>query len=163
VVPPGPALPSESCASGGPPQAKGSRRAERRATTRMGRRKLVMVSHDPLPTQRCTSTQLVAFQSWQNSHDDLWQGRPHSALTWRAEGLSWRPARREGWPRSANSDRVPAVKPRVLFVSKPIVAPFHDGTKCLVRDIASHLSAVRPLVLGVPGAKAPLRVDGEPA
>lgn len=55
------------------------------------------------------------------------------------------------------------MKPRVLFVSKPIVEPFHDGTKCLVRDIARHLSAVRPLVLGIPGSTAPLLLDGRPA
>jgi glycosyltransferase involved in cell wall biosynthesis len=29
---------------------------------------------------------------------------------------------------------------RVLFVSKPIGPPFHDGTKCLVRDVALNLS-----------------------
>jgi glycosyltransferase involved in cell wall biosynthesis len=37
--------------------------------------------------------------------------------------------------------------PRVLFVSKPIAPPFHDGTKCLVRDVASALEHVRPVVL----------------
>jgi glycosyltransferase involved in cell wall biosynthesis len=37
--------------------------------------------------------------------------------------------------------------PRVLFISKPIAPPFHDGTKCLVRDVASHLERVRPVVL----------------
>jgi glycosyltransferase involved in cell wall biosynthesis len=36
---------------------------------------------------------------------------------------------------------------RVLFVSKPIAAPFHDGTKCLVRDVARELRAVAPVVL----------------
>ncbi len=36
-------------------------------------------------------------------------------------------------------------------MSKPIVAPFHDGTKCLVRDIASNLTRVRPVVMGTRG------------
>ncbi len=35
----------------------------------------------------------------------------------------------------------------MLFVSKPIAAPFHDGTKCLVRDVASSLSRFEPVVL----------------
>jgi phosphatidylinositol alpha-1,6-mannosyltransferase len=35
----------------------------------------------------------------------------------------------------------------VLFVSKPIAPPFHDGTKCLVRDLASALTAVTPVVM----------------
>lgn len=37
--------------------------------------------------------------------------------------------------------------PRVLFVSKPIAPPFHDGTKCLVRDVATELRAVTPVVM----------------
>lgn len=41
--------------------------------------------------------------------------------------------------------------PRVLFVSKPIVPPFHDGTKCLVRDVSGQLSAFEALVMGQPG------------
>ncbi|MCW5791821.1 MAG: glycosyltransferase family 4 protein [Polyangiaceae bacterium] len=40
------------------------------------------------------------------------------------------------------------MKPRVLFVSKPIVPPFHDGTKCLVRDLAQSMTEVRPAVMG---------------
>jgi glycosyltransferase involved in cell wall biosynthesis len=36
---------------------------------------------------------------------------------------------------------------RVLFVSKPISPPFHDGTKCLVRDVATHLKTVSSVVL----------------
>lgn len=44
------------------------------------------------------------------------------------------------------------MSPRVLFVSKPIAPPFHDGTKCLVRDIASHLERVRPVVMSTRGA-----------
>lgn len=39
---------------------------------------------------------------------------------------------------------------RVLFVSKPIAAPFHDGTKCLVRDVARELRALEPVVLTTP-------------
>jgi phosphatidylinositol alpha-1,6-mannosyltransferase len=41
---------------------------------------------------------------------------------------------------------------RVLFVSKPIAPPWHDGSKNLVRDVASHLTRARPTVLSVPGA-----------
>ncbi|HEY8945484.1 MAG TPA: hypothetical protein VIM73_14545, partial [Polyangiaceae bacterium] len=41
---------------------------------------------------------------------------------------------------------------RVLFVSKPIAPPFHDGTKCLVRDIASSVTRVQPVVLSTPDA-----------
>ena len=40
----------------------------------------------------------------------------------------------------------------VLFVSKPIAPPFHDGSKCLVRDVAQHLTRVDPIVLSSPGA-----------
>jgi glycosyltransferase involved in cell wall biosynthesis len=44
--------------------------------------------------------------------------------------------------------------PRVLFVSKPIVPPWHDGSKNLVRDIATHLTRSRPTVLTIPQAAA---------
>jgi glycosyltransferase involved in cell wall biosynthesis len=44
------------------------------------------------------------------------------------------------------------VPPSVLFVSKPIAPPFHDGSKCLVRDVAQHLTRVSPIVLSTPGA-----------
>jgi phosphatidylinositol alpha-1,6-mannosyltransferase len=37
---------------------------------------------------------------------------------------------------------------RVLFVSKPIVPPFHDGTKCLVRDVSQALTRHRAIVMG---------------
>ncbi len=37
--------------------------------------------------------------------------------------------------------------PRVLFVSKPIAPPFHDGTKCLVRDVAAELRGFSPVVM----------------
>jgi hypothetical protein len=40
----------------------------------------------------------------------------------------------------------------VLFVSKPIAPPFHDGSKCLVRDVARHLTRIDPVVLSTPGA-----------
>jgi glycosyltransferase involved in cell wall biosynthesis len=40
---------------------------------------------------------------------------------------------------------------RVLFVSKPIAPPFHDGTKCLVRDIALHVRTVEPIVMSLRG------------
>jgi glycosyltransferase involved in cell wall biosynthesis len=36
---------------------------------------------------------------------------------------------------------------RVLFVSKPIAPPFHDGTKCLVRDVARELRQFSPVVM----------------
>jgi len=44
------------------------------------------------------------------------------------------------------------VPPSVLFVSKPIAPPFHDGSKCLVRDVAQNLTRVAPIVLSTPGA-----------
>ncbi len=40
--------------------------------------------------------------------------------------------------------------PSVLFVSKPIAPPFHDGTKCLVRDVAAELREFSPIVLTTP-------------
>ncbi|HEX2877548.1 MAG TPA: glycosyltransferase [Polyangiaceae bacterium] len=54
--------------------------------------------------------------------------------------------------------------PRVLFVSKPIAPPFHDGTKCLVRDVAAQLRAVSPVVLTTPEALSllPHGVIGRP-
>ena len=36
---------------------------------------------------------------------------------------------------------------RVLFVSKPIAPPWHDGSKNLVRDVASHLEHAVPTVM----------------
>lgn len=50
--------------------------------------------------------------------------------------------------------------PQVLFVSKPIAPPFHDGTKCLVRDIAGHLERTRPVILTARGVG---RLEGIPA
>jgi glycosyltransferase involved in cell wall biosynthesis len=43
---------------------------------------------------------------------------------------------------------------RVLFVSKPVVPPFDDGSKCLVRDVASALQVAEPTVMVSPGAPA---------
>ncbi len=42
-------------------------------------------------------------------------------------------------------------QPRVLFVSKPIVPPWHDGSKNLVRDVATHLEQAWPTVLTTAG------------
>jgi glycosyltransferase involved in cell wall biosynthesis len=52
------------------------------------------------------------------------------------------------------------VPPSVLFVSKPIAPPFHDGSKCLVRDVAQHLTRVSPIVLSMPGAPPLLAAPG---
>jgi glycosyltransferase involved in cell wall biosynthesis len=41
---------------------------------------------------------------------------------------------------------------RVLFVSKPVVPPWHDGSKNLVRDISTHLKHAEPTVLTCPGS-----------
>ncbi len=43
--------------------------------------------------------------------------------------------------------------PRVLFVSKPIVPPWHDGSKNLVRDVAANLVRARPTVMSVEGTE----------
>jgi phosphatidylinositol alpha-1,6-mannosyltransferase len=42
--------------------------------------------------------------------------------------------------------------PRVLFVSKPIVPPWHDGSKNLVRDLARAYVRARPTVMTTPDA-----------
>jgi glycosyltransferase involved in cell wall biosynthesis len=44
------------------------------------------------------------------------------------------------------------VSPRVLFVSKPIAPPWHDGSKNLVRDVAANLTRAEPTVMTTPGA-----------
>jgi glycosyltransferase involved in cell wall biosynthesis len=44
--------------------------------------------------------------------------------------------------------------PRVLFVSKPIAPPFHDGTKCLVRDVAAELRGFEPVVMTTASARS---------
>jgi phosphatidylinositol alpha-1,6-mannosyltransferase len=53
----------------------------------------------------------------------------------------------------------------VLFVSKPIVPPYHDGTKCLVRDVSLRLSRFTPLLMASAGAPplppAPDMPDGQ--
>lgn len=41
---------------------------------------------------------------------------------------------------------------RVLFISKPIAPPWHDGSKNLVRDVAANLKRAEPTVLTTPGA-----------
>ena len=43
--------------------------------------------------------------------------------------------------------------PRVLFVSKPIVPPWNDGSKNLVRDVANGLTRARPTVLTTRGPR----------
>lgn len=43
---------------------------------------------------------------------------------------------------------------RVLIVSKPVVPPFHDGTKCLVRDLVKHFEQTEVTVMTTPGAPA---------
>jgi phosphatidylinositol alpha-1,6-mannosyltransferase len=47
----------------------------------------------------------------------------------------------------------------VLFISKPIAPPFHDGSKCLVRDIATHLERATPVLLSTRGAE-PVGANG---
>jgi phosphatidylinositol alpha-1,6-mannosyltransferase len=46
------------------------------------------------------------------------------------------------------------MQPTVLFVSKPIAPPFHDGTKCLVRDLALGCREHHAVVMGVEGDPA---------
>jgi phosphatidylinositol alpha-1,6-mannosyltransferase len=41
---------------------------------------------------------------------------------------------------------------RVLFVSKPIAPPWHDGSKNLVRDVAANLTRAQPTVFSIAGA-----------
>src|SRR5262245_21761377 len=41
----------------------------------------------------------------------------------------------------------------VLLVSKPIVPPWHDSSKNLVRDLAVHMQRHTPIVLTQPGVK----------
>ncbi len=51
-------------------------------------------------------------------------------------------------------------RPRVLFVSKPIVPPYRDGTKCLVRDVASSVRRVDPIVMSSADAPVIERASG---
>jgi hypothetical protein len=46
------------------------------------------------------------------------------------------------------------MQPTILFVSKPITEPFHDGTKCLVRDLALGCREHHAVVMGVEGDPA---------
>lgn len=46
------------------------------------------------------------------------------------------------------------IEPRVLFVSKPIAPPWHDGSKNLVRDVAENLTRAVPTVMTTPDAPA---------
>ena len=39
------------------------------------------------------------------------------------------------------------MQPQVLFVSKPAVEPFNDGSKCLVRDLAGALTRYAPRIM----------------
>jgi glycosyltransferase involved in cell wall biosynthesis len=50
---------------------------------------------------------------------------------------------------------------RVLFVSKPVVPPWHDGSKNLVRDIATNLSRSQATVLTCPGSPPLLDASGK--
>jgi phosphatidylinositol alpha-1,6-mannosyltransferase len=52
-----------------------------------------------------------------------------------------------------------SARPLVQFVSKPIVAPFRDGTKCLVRDLVTHFEGFDAAVMGT-SAGAP-ELDGK--
>ena len=38
--------------------------------------------------------------------------------------------------------------PKIQFVSKPMIPPFQDGSKCLVRDLSLHMQSAIPHVLG---------------
>src|SRR3954468_14052877 len=41
----------------------------------------------------------------------------------------------------------------VLLVSKPIAPPWHDSSKNLVRDLATHMQRHVPVVLSQPGVR----------
>jgi len=49
-------------------------------------------------------------------------------------------------------DNEDAAMASVLLVSKPIVPPWHDSSKNLVRDLATHMQRHTPWVLSQPGA-----------
>jgi phosphatidylinositol alpha-1,6-mannosyltransferase len=51
---------------------------------------------------------------------------------------------------------------RVLYVSKPVTRPFHDGSICLVRDIALNLTRHRSVVMSVAGAAPFEGYEGPP-
>ncbi|MFZ5893773.1 MAG: glycosyltransferase family 4 protein [Myxococcota bacterium] len=50
----------------------------------------------------------------------------------------------------------------VLFISKPIAPPFHDGSKCLVRDIATRLERAHAQVLSTRAAQPLTSVNRTP-
>jgi glycosyltransferase involved in cell wall biosynthesis len=47
----------------------------------------------------------------------------------------------------------PPMARRVLYVSKPIAPPFHDGTKCLVRDLSLNLRRYRGQIMTTPDTR----------
>lgn len=52
---------------------------------------------------------------------------------------------------------------RVLYVSKPVEPPWHDGSKNLVRDLAEHVPDIEPTVMTAGGAAGLVeRVQCEP-
>ena len=52
---------------------------------------------------------------------------------------------------------------RVLFVSKPVMPPWNDGSKNLVRDVVSHVRRIEPTIMVAPGAPSlGARVRREP-
>jgi glycosyltransferase involved in cell wall biosynthesis len=57
------------------------------------------------------------------------------------------------------SERSGGIKPRPLvqIISKPVVSPIHDGTKCFVRDLTNHLESFDTAVFGSAETPADLR------
>ena len=52
---------------------------------------------------------------------------------------------------------------RVLFISKPVMPPWNDGSKNLVRDVVSHVRLIEPTIMVAPGAPSlGARVQREP-
>lgn len=71
--------------------------------------------------------------------------------------------RADGWPGRVRAC-LPVIRPRdgilgamrrVVFVSKPVVPPFHDGTKCLVRDVALRLDRYQPVLMSTRARPSP--------
>ncbi|NRA35487.1 MAG: glycosyltransferase family 4 protein [Polyangiaceae bacterium] len=52
--------------------------------------------------------------------------------------------------------------PRVLLISKPVVPPYHDGSKCLVREISTNLRSVAATVMVTRGDRNPVELQGSP-
>jgi glycosyltransferase involved in cell wall biosynthesis len=48
------------------------------------------------------------------------------------------------------------MQPQVLFVSKPVIAPFNDGSKCFVRDLSGALQKYSPRIMVPRDAQLPL-------